>query len=140
MRKMSERFLQNPVVILLAALGATLVTVTSLHFKAMARGADSEAAPLLSQMAGYFFVFAACFFALATLDGFWRYAVIVVAASLGFAATMNGKEPILSWSYARNVALAFVVCIVICLLAVMLLYFGVDDDSLKWLTAPRHQR
>jgi hypothetical protein len=114
------------------ALGGSFLTAALIRFKAWVRGQLDQDAPFLRQFAAYLMAYAAAFVAIRTLDGFWRYAVIVVAASLAFAVTINGSAPLLSRSYVQSVGIALAAALVLwALYGALLLLFGID------LLAPR---
>jgi hypothetical protein len=109
------------------SVGAALLTALGIRFRLWARGEAADDAPLLRQFLAYLAAYAAAFAAIRTLEGFWRYVILVIAASLAFAVTINGPAPLFSSGYVRNVAIAFAgILVLVALYALLLLLFGVD--------------
>ena len=111
------------------AFGAALFTALAVRFKAWVRGDAHEDAPLVRQFFAYLLAYLVGLAAVRGLDGMLRYAVMIAAAALAVGVTINGRKPLNSGDYARNVGIAF--CGILVLLAIYGLLTALGCDLSK---------
>jgi len=115
----------------LIALGGAFVTALIMRLKAWQLGDLEEEAAFMRQFLAYTVGYAAALAAVRMLDGYLRYAAIVVASSLALAVTINGRAPLFSRSYVLSFCVALVSGLALWALYAVMLHYGID------LLAPR---
>ena len=115
----------------LIALAGAFVTALIMRLKAWQLGDLEEEAAFVRQFLAYAVGYAAALAAVRTLDGYVRYAAIVVAASLALAVTINGRASLFSRSYVLSFCVALASGLALWALYAVVLHYGID------LLAPR---
>lgn len=114
---------------LLIAAGFTFFLVVAMKIKAWQWGDPAEdRAGLLRTLVISFLSAFAVLLAMRHLEGMSRGLAIVAGASFTLAIVNAGRQPLLSAGFARSLGIAFIVCLALWGLNMLLVWLGVDME------------